>query len=373
MEIYYLYLIELIKDTINPNEVTYRDDLDYSILFTLAKKHLVATMVYEGIEKISDNLDKELVKQWKEVHDKAIVKDIIQRKELDHLVNLFADNQINTLPLKGCLLKQIYPKTYQREMSDLDICVSTSSRKEIKKLMTKEGYEVKEFGHVGHDVYFKKPVLNIEIHDYLIPSDYKKLDAYFKDGFSLAREIKPFYYQLSREDFYLHMVAHAYKHYYGSGTGIRTVLDFYLYRKFYNDLDFNYIKQKLDQLEIAQFENNIYHLSLVWFEDKDYSKELKEMEEYILNSGTYGTKVNKITREYNEYTRNIRKERNKKWIYSIKRLFPNYTKMKMWFPIVGKYKILLPFCYMYRLIRAILFKRDIISMEIQILHRINKD
>ena len=47
----------------------------------------------------------------------------------------------------------------------------------------------------------------------------------------LPMEGKRFGFRMSSEDFYLYMLAHTYKHDSNGGTGLRSLLDVYIYRR----------------------------------------------------------------------------------------------------------------------------------------------
>jgi len=73
-----------------------------------------------------------------------------------------------------------------------------------------------------------------------------------------------------------------YKHFYENGTGIRSVLDIYVFRKYFkNQLNEKYIKERVKLLEIEQFEKNINQLSLVWFECEMYNQYVKSFEKRL--------------------------------------------------------------------------------------------
>ena len=62
----------------------------------------------------------------------------------------------------------------------------------------------------------------------------------------LKEEGNRFGYRFSDEDFYLFLTAHEYKHYSWGGTGLRSLMDVYVYLKnLEGRLDWNYIKEEI--------------------------------------------------------------------------------------------------------------------------------
>ena len=63
-------------------------------------------------------------------------------------------------------------------------------------------------------------------------------------------------YQFTDEDFYIYMVAHAYKHYSIGGTGLRTLIDFYLFlNQKEASMNWSYITEEIKKLSMYRNEN----------------------------------------------------------------------------------------------------------------------
>ena len=64
----------------------------------------------------------------------------------------------------------------------------------------------------------------------------------------------PFHFYFSDEDEYLYLITHDFKHYDGSGCGIRMVLDLhYFLRKKGGTLDWDYVERELRKIKAAGF------------------------------------------------------------------------------------------------------------------------
>jgi len=128
----------------------------------------------------------------------------------------------------------------------------------MKLIMLSHSYTAEHYGVGNHDVYMKPPVLNFELHTSLFGSAHAEpLYKYYADTKRLLikDEGNNYGYHFSDEDFYVYMTAHEWKHYSGSGTGIRSLLDCYVYCKIKGEnLNRNYITEQCRQLEITDFE-----------------------------------------------------------------------------------------------------------------------
>lgn len=102
------------------------------------------------------------------------------------------------------------------------------------------------------------------------------------------------------DDAYVYIVAHAYKHFIFSGTGIRTLIDLYVYNENCKDkIDRNYIHEQYTLLGIQKYEEKARTVAYKLFDQpvQDFSFLTKDENEYIdyyFSSGIYGTARQRI-------------------------------------------------------------------------------
>lgn len=86
------------------------------------------------------------------------------------------------MPLKGAVLKNYYPRFGMREMSDHDILFDATRTDEVKIIMENLSFTTKYFGAGNHDVYYKEPLCNFEMHRGLFGSSHEgKFYEYYLD------------------------------------------------------------------------------------------------------------------------------------------------------------------------------------------------
>lgn len=144
------------------------------------------------------------------------------------------------------------------------------------------------------------------------------------------------------------MLNHLYIHYQSSGTGLRSLLDIYVfYGKFENKLNQTYLDQELQKLGLVEFERGMRELSFKVFTGKKLmGLELAELD-YFVRSGSHGTMDNLLMQQLgNDDSRKAKKR------YILKRIFPSDERFKRNHPIVFRYKILYPFWVIYRPIKG---------------------
>lgn len=250
------------------------------------------------------------------------------------------------MPLKGVILKDMYPRYGMRQMGDNDILFDPARRADVRTIMEKLGFSVVEYEKDNHDIYFKKPVSNFEMHVYLIDGQLNnQLMTYYlnvKDRL-LKDEDNLYGYHFSDNDFYLFLLAHEYKHYMQGGTGLRSLLDIYVYLKQKrNEMDWDYIRQETEKMGMADFEPLNRSLSMHLFGEESLTESEKRMYDYMLSSGAHGTVENDMANQI---------KTKGQFGFFLSRLTLPYENMLYEYPVLKKAPYLYPIMWVWRLIR----------------------
>ena len=351
-----LYIVALIRGILNDEMLPEKpDDVSFKDVFKMSKEHMISVMTYTAIEKLQTKPEEDLIKKWNQSAYTNIAQSVIQLSERDNIYKVLEQNRIPYIPLKGCLVKEMYPKPEYREMSDLDILVKRADAAKLKPVMESLGYKCKSFDIEKDDSYSKKPFMHVEMHYELLSQDevhfYKESGAYrvaVMDPWSNAVKKNDYHYEMRKEDLYLHLVTHLYKHFKGAGTGIRQVTDLFVVKNKCS-LDWEYINQELNRLGLLEFHENIMSVIAVWYEGMDLTEETDATADYIFSAGSYGHhstfvehRVGKMKTENSFGSAPVLK-------YLLFRLFPPYEEMCRWYPLTRKSKLLLPIMWVYRL------------------------
>lgn len=332
-------------------------DMDIQNLYRMSCVNSMEALVGMVLQKAAI----ELPKEWSQKIAKAVRKTILFDMERTKILSFMEQKGIWYLPLKGVILKELYPAVGMRQMSDNDILFDEKFRIEVRDYMQSQGYEVEYFDKGNHDVYKKEPIYNFELHSALYgwPHPEKLIQYYENVKERLILDSGSSYgYHFSDEDFYVHTTSHGYKHYVGGGTGIRTLLDFYVYLKAKPGLDFAYIERECEMLGIAEYEKQSRILCEKVFDgvlenagenfEQHLSQEEKEMFAVYMQSGVYGNSERRIKNSVER----IRQENKSfpKLRYLWKRLFPGPEMYKKYLPAAKKHKWLLPLGWLIRVV-----------------------
>ena len=170
-------------------------EMDLDAVYALAERHMISAIVAMALESAGFK-----DKRSEKAIGKAVRKAIIFQNALQDISTQMEKAHINYVPLKGTVLKKYYPKFGMREMSDIYILIDADRAEDVKQIMEDQGFTTIHFGDDTHDVYHKKPVLNVEIHKSLFDSTHESIfEEYFR-----RYQVSSF----SPEDFYIYLVTH---------------------------------------------------------------------------------------------------------------------------------------------------------------------
>ena len=353
------YLIGLLRGLLKgqpPEELP--EGCDFNRVFSLAQKHSVAGMAFYAAEALNSPPQGELAAAWRQVRDKALVKDITQQTELEDISAAFTAGGVRFLPLKGCTIKQLYPQSDMRTMSDIDMLIDPENASKARDIMEGLGYSCEHFNHEHHDVYYKPPVMNVEVHRELFGEEGREFNCVFSDPWNMCEKREGLRYEFREDAFFAFILAHAIKHLDESGTGIRTIMDIWVCLSSDMNIDCEKVLAMLEPSGKGERTRLLVELAEVWFGDKPHTEQTMAMEQYIFGSGTYGTVTNMITNKM---------ERSGKKAYVFRLIFPTFEHMKRQYPVLKKAPVMLPFCWLLRLVTKPFINRRANSEKLKML------
>lgn len=325
--------------------------MDLNALYQAAERHLLTGITAMTLERagVQDAA-------FTQAKGKAIRKVVIFDVERANILARLEEAGIWYAPLKGCVLKDLYPQIGMRQMADNDILYDASRTQEVRSIMEALGFSTDSaFGRGVHDHYLKPPVCNFEMHRSLFGAGHNEcLIEYYQDVKNrlIPNEGSRCGYHFSDEDFYVYSIAHEYKHYSGGGTGLRSLLDTYVYLKKKSDaMDWRYIAKELEKLNLEDFEERNRSLALRLFSGGALTEQEQDMLDYVISSGTYGTLQNRVKNNIAAYGGGWAKLRymRDRFLVPITRSNKRYDTYAAAYPFFYRHKLLLPLLPLYRL------------------------
>ena len=216
-----IYLAGCVVNDKIPDPKTIKE-INPEYLYQASKKHMLTAIVDYALKSAGIRNEK-FHQEWAKSVRKVTAMDI--DKAL--LFEAMEKEKIWYMPLKGTVIKDMYPAIGLRQMSDFDILFDKNHAETVKSIFTELGFTCEHFGKGNHDVYLKQPVSNFEMHSSLFGENHKKqIYEYYRDvKLRLIKdEDNEYGYHFSSEDLYIYLTAHGYKHYIQGGTGLRSLL-----------------------------------------------------------------------------------------------------------------------------------------------------
>lgn len=282
------------------------------------------------------------------------ISSILLHEQFDNvrtIINdLFNQNGIKHIFLKGSSIQFLYPDRNIRMLGDIDVLIENKNLKKAIKVLKQNNFIYQE--RASHHIGFQYNNIEVELHFKII--EYRiKLAKYLTNPFNNAYQIDQYNYELNPEYNLIFIIAHYMKHLKG-GSGLRSIIDIYLLIN-KNNIDLNKVRTIFKQYKCEQFFDCILSMLDIIFDYNNYpynkNENADELITYSLNSGIHGFGKN------NNYMLNKENaSSNNKFIFLLKQWFIPIKQLFDFYPWT-KTIILIPLGYIVRLFH-LFFKRQ---------------
>ena len=355
-------IIALVKSALTGEKAEIPENFDWDNALNTAKKHQIIPMLYYGVQYSGITPPAEIMQFSELATYKNIAVSQNQLYALEQIYKAFDDNEIDYTPLKGSVLKFIYPKPELRPMGDADILIRQEQYEKIRPVMTALGFsEILESDH--ELIWDKKGILHVELHKRLIPSYNKDYYEYYGDGWQFAEHNENYRYDMRNEDNYIYLFTHYAKHYRDGGIGIRHMTDLYVFAV-HSELNYKYIEEELKKLQLFEFYKNTRHTLDVWFGGETPDNMSDFITAKIFGSGSYGTyDAHLLSAALKTSGPNGNEAQVMKSLLKNK-AFPPYKAMLSRYKCLEKHPALLPLMWLVRFLQ-IPFRRGSVKRNIE--------
>ena len=311
-------------------------------VYTLAKKHDLAHLVAHAVEGL-DLLPCELLDMLKKEKVTAIYRYTRLDLEFARICSILEQAVIPFLPLKGSVLRPLYPEGWMRSSCDIDVLVRPETLQDAVTHLEKAGYRRKGKGH--HDVSLYSPSgVHLELHyrltDQADPEPVRKaLDTVWENA--ERKQGTSNHHLMTDGYFYLYHMAHMANHFLRGGCGIRACLDIWVM----NHLVTRNTAERetlLAQCGLLAFANAAEMLADYWFSGRTPDPQTLHFAECVLNGGIYGAKDNGAA---------LQKAADTKLRIPFRRILIPMEDLRYSYPILDKKPWLMPLCQVLRWLR----------------------
>ncbi|MBP3321555.1 MAG: nucleotidyltransferase family protein [Clostridia bacterium] len=335
-------------------------------LFLLSKKHDLAHLIGFSLEKAGALPEGKAKEHFSKEQMLALYRYRRMEYEYGRICALFEAEGIDYMPLKGAVLRALYPEPWMRTSCDIDLLIKEEQTDSAIALL-KSKLNCKSDGQkTFHDVHVHtESGVHLELH-YNIKEELDPMDGVLLRvwDYALPEEGHPHRHLQSPEYLVFHQIAHAAYHFIKGGCGVRPLLDLWLLKK-KTTFDEKKLAALLKEAGLSLFAKNLFLLTEVWFEGREHCPLTLEMEEYVLGAGVYGTVENAVAMG--------QEGENGKTHYLLSQIFMPYKKLKERYSVLKKHPLLFPFFTVYRWFKILFSKKELALKTVQSNGKLSKD
>lgn len=338
-------LVEILYHTVNETsgDASFHEKLTSETVtevYKLAVKHSLAHLVSRYVFAKEIVLEPSLAAALQRMSLKTMFRHERMKYALDEICKTFDEAGIPYIPLKGSVLRAYYPEEDMRTSCDIDVLVHEEHLWAAVRALEARGYQHGERHY--HDISLYSPNgTHLELH-FNIQENMNSLDIVLKDAWKNAELIDGSKYAFSKDFFVFHMYAHMAYHFLSGGCGIRSLMDIWI-MEHNMGADYKCAEKYLKKAGIDTFAKEMSNITNRCFSERDCSDPILA---YIWRGGVYGTQRNHIAVQ--------KKQLGSSVPYFLKKIFPSYQVMVMSYPVLKRIPILLPFCWLYRGVKAVM-------------------
>ena len=346
----YEAMIHCLKSEINGSVVRFDRHLSESELdqlYEISKYHDLSHMVGSAL------INNKVLQPQTELYNKfqkkimfALYRYEKSNYEFHEIVRLFEERQIKFMPLKGVILRELYPAQWMRTSCDIDILIEKEHINRAVQCLVDAG--LKKGVESPHDISFiTASGGHIELHHSLIEDDrISNIDCVLSEVWeeSVVHKGYQYWFDMKDEMFYFYHIAHMAKHFLFGGCGVKPFVDLWILDNL-DDTDASKRNTLLNRGNLLKFANATRKLSQVWFGNNEMDSISRQLEMYIFKGGVYGNTENRISVQQQKMGGQIR--------YALSKIFLPYSEIKFHYPILQKHGWLTPFMEVRRWFKLI--------------------
>lgn len=307
-------------------------------VYLLAQRHDLAHLAGFALSKVSLP-DGDARRQLKQAAALAVFRHTKQDSELKQCFGVLEQAGIAFVPLKGAVIRELYPAPWMRTSGDIDILVHEEDLDRAVAALS-DGLSYRTDGERNyHDVLLIAPSgVHVELH-FSIQEDTENMDVLLRQVWDYARPVTEYRYALTNEYLVFYLIAHMAYHFAAGGCGIRPLMDLFLLRR-QVDCDERVLRGYLSRCGLDAFCDHVLMLIGVWFGNGEPTPITEEMERFILCGGTYGSRSQQLVIAQGRKGGKIR--------YILSRVFMPYAALRKKYPILERHPLLTPVMQLWR-------------------------
>lgn len=328
--------MQLLSSILTETPYALPDDFNDYIddILTLAKKQDVFVLICYSIKNNKGKLNNET--------ENKMIGEVFRYTQNDYVLKLatrvFNHEEIPFIPLKGAVIRTLYPQAIMRNACDVDILVNEKDLERAISALVKAGFST-DNKRQYHDVSLYYNNAHLELH-FSICENMPRIDGVLSQVWRYSERDNEYKYKESPAFFAYHCLAHLLYHFLRGGCSIKQFVDLWLLRhnRIYEEAD---LRPLLKQSKIEKFYEVICETLDSWFEGKSATELTNEIKKQVINGGF------EMNRELVDEVNVIMSGGKVRFFKSA--FFLSLRDMQWVYPKLRTYPFLLPFFYIKRL------------------------
>lgn len=273
----------------------------------------------------------------------AIKQAVLQDYEGEMALKALSEAELDCIALKGWEMRKYYPEQYMRQMADLDILVRPYEFNKIKPVMEELEYTAGNESSWKHDSFMKNEV-HVEMHKRLT-DDSAEIQVWEKEMWSRAVPHQGNVYKMSSEDYYIFHFVHLHKDFMNGSLGLRRIADTWLLQK--QPVDMGFVRAELEKFGMWRFHERMVKLSKAVMGEEKMDEDSEILLIHAFTHGIYGSEKSYKAGRIAAMGESVKAGKLKSMLAAV---FLPYKRMKAQFPILEKWPVLLPYCWLKRIV-----------------------
>lgn len=342
-----LGIVTLLRSALKDEALVLPVDFNWRDATDILYKHYLVAMALRGATRCGVPRTEPAIRNLTAQFCREVAKSRQQTKMLHAIYAVFQERGIAYMPVKGAILRDLYPQRELRAMGDADILIQKKQYPVVQDIMLSFGMQ-KEV-ESDHEYIWFNSELKVELHKHLIPSYNKDYYAYYGDGWQLAQKDEhSSAHSLSPEDHFIFLLVHFAKHYRDGMISAKNICDFWVYRKAFPKMDDAYLSAELQKLKLLDFYHNILDLLNTWFEGAPPTEAVEILTKTTFQGGIYMPEDSAMAVSVIKLKRENVSLSGSKFRMLLRMLAPPASTLSRRYPILIKAPILLPFFWVKR-------------------------
>ena len=327
-------------------------DAECQELLEIGMSQSVVPVLYRGMKRLA--VPDERIGKFRQARFGDIGQTVRTSDALEKICAALEEAEIPYIPLKGAVLRNLYPESNMRTSFDIDLLVHEEDLDRAVEIV-EEKTDFTKVKKRFHDISMVNKYVHLELH-FSIMEIMENIDQLLERVWDYAvPSDHPFQYTLTPEFQLFHIIAHMSYHMVHGGLGIRSFLDLWLLLE-KTQFDGQIVRSMCSDCGILTFYEKCCELADAWMREKPISHELTVFESYILAGGVFGKKENALA---------AGQRKHRGFRYAMHRLFMSRALLESEYPELKEKPYLMPLCQIRRWLRLLKpQKRKQIIMEL---------